>query len=345
MYFQRLATLCITKILPLLILMVSCATEEPLSPIKPTTETESPSLVDDYKYIAIDGGGNLYELGNNSGSLKNSGKIQGADYNVFGNVSANNKYFVYQQIFEPREGIFYIYDKVTKATLKKSIGDLSSFGAYPFMYYLGWDKSNETLISIINEDETDPSSLNHVVRINPETMEISNTGITYSGVFINLCIKDNILYMTPKIENGATMFLTKINLQTMEVDNHEIMGTNTNLSGFSSNSINNQLFTFVNNPQGSIVSCFTPSLLNLENFEIAALQTEQLACRTRGISGNSYYSIQAGEHVDIVNLTENNPNPNALLRYNLSTNKTKLVVLKDDGSPSNSITIIDAIKQ
>lgn len=325
-----------------LLVLFSCAKEE----VEQQPEKSPESIVDTYKYIAVNGSGaaQLYEIGDNSGTFEKTGLFAGIEFNLVPNAltTSESSIYSYQQLYDPHIGKIFVYEKATKQVKSSTIDLSGDFGQFAVIIGLDWDEMNQSLIGIINDNYLDANAPNYVVRINPETYQIEDLDIEFFQKNINSSLLRNSTLYVSSFSNEQINDFNQIDLSNKEVIKLAFENPKDIFTGLSKNTVNNTLFAFY--PLGlEGYTCSGPVSIDLTDFNVKPISADELIC-VPFVYGKGFYHQSTNEHIAVVNLTSRNPNPNALLRYDVTTKKPRITELKDPEGDSNALIIIDAIK-
>jgi hypothetical protein len=340
-------TLC----LGLSLLFINCSDDSESTDDTPEPEPEQ--VIDNYSYILLSQNGFLYELGDETGEVSSKGKVNGiianGSLNTF--TESEENYFVYEQmpeIFETDgtsngfQGQLCVINKINLSS-NCTILDFSNevFPEFSGLIALDWDSANNNFVGIVSQvwiGAIDP--VNYVVRIDPNTFEITYTGIQFFQSYIaSSCLVGSKYYLsssTSDFDGRGFSELRVIDLQ--DGGSAEIDFSNFNEPPFllSKSSTENTLFGIAQQADLSGVIQRIPVIFNSPESTFETFPVNQ-SFYERIEYGKSYFNNLSKEHVMLIG-TEG---VSSLLRFNVNTKSFKIVEINtNELSLGSSIAII-----
>ena len=303
---------------------------------------EEPPNPDKGVYIALRNDGQLFEIGDESGIVKQMGRVSGIVFNtLFNSVTGNGTTsFIYEQDFDPFQAKFYTFD-VASQNSRPYILDFPSEipEDFPGLIALDWDNQNQDLVGLVRDVVNESDELiNYVVRMDPDTFEMSYTGISFVQPSIrSTTLKDGSLYMSSANHNNIEAFTySKMDLTNGTLEELPLPDSGFAPYSLSNTSGDNKLFGFVLRPDPSKF-LVDPVLIDpiQESIEIIVNDKE---FALRNVYGKSYYNNATNENVTIVGLYDEPED--GLLRFDANSKTFKIVLLTGSDNLSSLIRII-----
>lgn len=172
--------------------ILSCSSESEMTSTTPETTT------DEYKLLTINTSGELYEIGNNTGTTIKIGQIP-----TYSNLlmlqsvcNLNSKILAIEAIaFSPN--IIYVYDKNSGSTNSVTINLPASVTTNmnePFLSAMTYDGSR--ILAVVGENMPNSTHPSKIVSINPDTYQVTDLEIAfYQQSVLSMLYTNNKLYM------------------------------------------------------------------------------------------------------------------------------------------------------
>lgn len=216
-------------------------------------------IVDEFKLLAVSNLGEVFEIGNNTGDIENTGQIVKENSNsILSTVSliaSENKIYSIEYIYNPSPtNNLLIFDRKNGSTQRVPLSIPSTIsGDERGIIALDWDNNN--LIGVLAENVLTNNSTKHIININLQNYLITDLGITF--------YEDKITSMK-KI--NSKIYLSTFGEGFLEVD----LDNNT-VNNWSS--INGSRMAQINNSELAIMQFVSngtkPGILNLTNQTIS----------------------------------------------------------------------------
>jgi hypothetical protein len=222
------------------------------------------NVTDDFNLLVVDDLGKVYEIGNNSGHIEQTGlinkQIDGTFLNLSSIVSSEDKIYALEYFYNPGPtNNLLIFDKQT-GTTNMVVLDIPENLIGDENMIFGLTTYGPNLIAILSENAFETNGTKHLVLINLESYQLEDLGITFSEDRIS-----SIQYLNDKIyiSTGNEGFL-ELNLNTNSVNN--IQFSNTIINGSKLAVVdNNRLALMQFDNTNNILNDFKPIELNLTN--------------------------------------------------------------------------------
>ncbi|MFD2588804.1 hypothetical protein ACFSQJ_17895 [Croceitalea marina] len=300
-------------------------------------ENQNP-VSDDFSYVILkrgssDGNALLYEIGNNSGKVKDAGNIVGVGFNIIFNAvtSSSSKVFIYEQNFDPFEGYIHSFDKTTGEVIKTTLEiDKEAFGNSPGLVSMDWDSNRGVLIAIINSEIEFPSGFSKVVEINPVSFEITDLDINLGEFFttISTTIKNSKLYVSvvEEFENSRFKDFVEIDILNKAFTSLDLENREGALIQLASTNSDNLFFGYslvFGTQRGNATEPFS---LNIENSNY-----ENLLPNIETSNFNNGVKSYFANNQNIIASLTGADGKDLLLQYSIEFNNTDLIELSDFG--------------
>ncbi|MDT0690816.1 hypothetical protein RM549_13545 [Salegentibacter sp. F188] len=323
----------------LLAAVFSCSEDE--SP----SGTETPDEVEDtFYYIALRNDGTLFNIGNNSGKVVQTGRIPGIEFNTLFNsvTSSDSETFIYEHRFDPPRGI--LHEKNSESgQIQSTILDFpEQFGENTALLSLDWEEENQDLIGITRENM---EQSNHqrpimVVRINPDNLQIISQDINlategYENVFSTSLVGQKLYVVASKTERVVNADLLEIDLEQNSITILPFSETEAGITNLGNSGSPNSLFGFVPVANSSIMAEVRPVIYDIqaktssEISEVPQISALHFAHKT-------FYNKEGGEFAELVGAN----NAKSIFKYYPSTGDHQIIKLQNADDLSSLINII-----
>lgn len=306
------------------------------------------SDIDDFNYLVLNSttfNGNsilpIYEVGNNSGEIIDSGQIPGVRFNVFNStvVANNSEVYFYEQNFDPFEGYIHIYDKTEGTSEKTTINlDTELFGNSPGIISMDWDSKRETLIAIVKSNIEFTVGVSKVVEIDPNTLEVVDLNINLGDSFFttSTTLKDSKLYVSAVEQFSRDRFkdFVEVDILNKTVKSLELQDREGALRNLASNELNNVFFGYsrlFDTGRGNATEPFT---LDIESKVYEPLLPEVETSNFNSFI-KSYFDIDQNTFVSF----SGTDGKDILIKYNIVTKEAKVVELSEFGVIQSGIIV------
>jgi hypothetical protein len=288
-------------------------------------------VVDDYKLLVASDLGEIFEIGNNTGSIDNIGQITKESNNTFLStntlISSQNKIYAIEYLYNPSPtNNLLIYDRqngtgqIIPLTLPTTIN-----GDERGIIGLAWDENN--LIGVLAENVLINNSTKHLININLQDNSITELGVTFNEDIITSMIKIN----------------SKLYISTWGEGFLEIDLTNNSVNNF--NSINGSRIAKVTNNELGIMQAVSGNI-NGAKPGVINLTTQTVSDNSNGetyglvtVFGNTIYDN--GIYLNLVSSNSLNLYL-GILKSNFGTNDNSIVEINST-SVNRNLIILDII--
>lgn len=285
-------------------------------------------ISDDYNLLVASDLGEIFEIGNNSGNIKNIGQIKkessGSLLSTASLIASENKIYAVEYAYNPKPtNNLLIFDKQNGTTQIVPLTVPSNInGDEKHIFALAWNGGN--LIGVLAENAFEKNSTKHLISINIQDNSMTDLGITFT--------EDKITSM--KIINSKLYLSTwGEGLLVVGLDDKLITKVNT---------INGSRMALVNSSEMAIIqldpnilSAVKPSLINLANLTSSDNSEEQNYGLVT-VFGNSIYkndmylnlvsSYNLNLYLGILK-TDFKKNKNAIVKINSTSVNRNLIIL------------------
>jgi len=285
-------------------------------------------ITDDYNLLAVSNLGEIFEIGNNTGNIKNVGQINRENNssllstNNF--LSSDDKIYSIEYIYNPSPtNNLLIFDKQNKTTqIVPLILPSNISGDERGIIAISWDNNN--LIGVLAENVLINNSTKHIININLQNNSITNLGITFNEDRISSMKKIN-----------SKLYLSTWGEGFLEIDLTNNSVTNLNyINGSRLAQINNSELAIMQPVSGSANGA-KPVVINLtdqtvsdnSNGEIYGLVT---------VFGNSIFENQV--YLNLVSSNSLNLYL-GILKTNFKTNENSIVEINSANVNRNLIIL------
>lgn len=352
--FSIISLICFLGIL----FLTNCSKDEdgsdpkPGEPIGSDPKPEEPILTDAYTYIAIRNNGTIFEIGDETGEVKKVGKIPEIIFNINFNTvtSSGNITYMYEMMPEifPGDGTTTGFRgqlcELNTNTLssKCTILDFSNsvFPKFAGLIAMDWDQENKRLVGLVGDmisnSNNNPSFLVH---IDPNTLEITYTGIQFVQEFIaSTCLVGTTYYISSRHDtfNDWPIF-SAIDLSTGTQTTISTSGVDSPPLLMSKNKDAKKLFGLALELNAGQPAKFIPITFDDVDRKIEKLSPPTKISFKQPI-GKSFFNPANDEYTILVDSEIGE----GLLRYNYQTKTLKMVPLSPlDTELSSLVAIIN----
>lgn len=285
-------------------------------------------IVDDYKLLAVSDLGEVFEIGNNTGIIKNIGQIEKENNSTFlitnSLIASKQKIYSVEYVYNPSPtNNLLIYDRQNRTSQIIPLSLPSTIkGDERGIIALAWDNNN--LIGILAENVLANNSTKHVITINLQDHSINELGITFTEDRISAMKKINSkLY----ISTWGDGFL-EIDLANNSVNNLS------EINGSRIAQINSSELAIMQSVSGSINGA-KPALFNLASKSISDYSNGQTYGLTT-VFGNTIYKDK--EYLNLVSSSSLNLYL-GILKTNFETNENSIVKINSTSVNWNLIIV------
>lgn len=293
------------------------------------------SIKDNFSFLAVTGAGKINKIGNNSGQITPYSEFEGltsSTINLNTVTSSTDKIFLVEY-YAPSNKIF-VFDKKTKKTISKLLVFPSAVtGPYPSVSALTWDDSKKVLHGIIvpNSYITPLNSISYYVKINPDTFEVSYSGVSF----------DQTASLSTFL-NGNKFYSSYPNQDTYEIDTEnntakKALFNNTKFSFSKAAFFSNNSVYCITNKTGIIANTIVK--INLADNTYEDLLPADYIGYTFP-NGSGYIDQNNNEYICYV---QKGSEVFVLLKFNVLTKTYKYFELKSNTSIDNNFIIVDQI--
>ncbi|MEO7976802.1 hypothetical protein [Flavobacterium sp.] len=294
------------------------------------------SVKDDFSFLAITFAGKINKIGNNSGKITSYSEFEGLTSNTINlnTVTSNTDKIFLVEYYAPSNKLF-VFDKKTKKTISKSLVFPSEVtGPNPSVSALTWDDSKKVLHGIIvpNTYITPVNSISYYVKINPDTFEVSYSGLSF----------DQTASLSTFL-NGNKLYSSYNNQDTYEIDTDnntakKILLNNTKFSFLKAAVSSNNFVYCITNKTGVVGSNTIVKIdLTKNNYE-DLLPGDFLGYAH--LNGPGYIDKNNNEYICCV---QKGSEAFVLFKFNILTKTYKYFELKSDTSIDINFIIVDQI--
>ena len=159
------------------------------------TDESNNEIIDAYNLVAVNDGGEVFEIGNNTGNINKVGQLnkESDDTLLSTNclIASNESIYGIEYIYNPNPTnnlLIYNRETETSTIVPLTIPETIS-GDEKGIVALAWD--NGSLIGVLVENLFQTNSTKHLVSINLDNYLISDLGVTFEQDFITSIKKEN----------------------------------------------------------------------------------------------------------------------------------------------------------
>lgn len=293
------------------------------------------SIKDDFNFLAVTSAGKINKIGNNSGQITPYSEFEGLTSNTINlnTVTSSTDKFFLLEYYSPTNKLF-VFDKKTKKTTSKLLVFPSEVtGPYPSVSALTWDESKKMLYGIIipNTYVSPVKTISYFVKINPETFEVSYSGLTF----------DQTASLSTFL-NGSKLYSSYPNEDTYEIDTEnntakKVLFNNTKFSFSKAAFFSNNSVYCITNKTGLIGNTIVK--INIANNTYEDLLPTDYVGYTFP-NGPGYIDKNKNEYICCV---QKGSEVFVLLKFNILTKTYKYFELKSSTSIDSNFIIVDQI--
>ena len=286
-------------------------------------------IVDDYKLLAVSDLGEIFEIGNNTGSIENIGQINrennGSFLSTNNLISSSDKIYSIEYIYNPSPtNNLLIFDRqngtsqIIPLTIPSTInGDERAIIA------LTWDDND--LIGVLTENVLISNSTKHLIKINLQDNSITELGVTFNEDAITSMVKINLkLYISTWSEGFLEVDLVNNSINNI----NSINGSRIAAISNSELAIMQSVSGYANGSRPGIIDLTTQTVSDNSNGETYWLMT---------IFGNTIY--KNGTYLNLVSSGSLNLYL-GILKSNFGINENSIVEIKST-SVNRNLIILD----
>lgn len=299
------------------------------------SDSKDESVKDDYSFLAVTFAGKINKIGNNSGQITPYSEFEGLTSSTINlnTVTSNTDKIFLVEYYPPSNKIF-VFDKKTKKTTSKLLTFPSEVtGSSPSVSALIWDESKKVLHGIVvpNTDFTPVKSVSYYVKINPDSFEVSYSGLSF----------DQTASFSTFL-NGSKLYSSYSNQDTYEIDTEnntakKLLLNNTKFSFFKAAVSSNNSVYCITNKSGIVGNTIVKINLTTNTYE------DLLPNDFLGYSpyiGAGYIDQNNNEYICYV---QKGSEKFVLLKFNILTKTYKSFELKSDTTIDSNFIIVDEI--
>lgn len=315
-------------LLSLLILFISCdsSDESPSTNNNTNNNNSNENITDDYKLVAVNSEGGIFEVLNNTGVISQIGQI-----NVPNNllilssiVNLDTKILsIEANVSNPN--VIFEYDKSNNTTTNINLNIPSSVTNSmnePFLGPMTFD--GNSILAVLNENLPNNTHPSKLISIDPQTYTVTDLDISFYQVGINSIIfTNNKLYMSTS-NNG---------ILEVDLDLKTVTAITTNISTTRLTKINNTTLAFNQLGGTNWINAMKPYEINLTS-NIITDKSQNIFYSLGNTTGNGFYT-----NSEVLNIVFKQNNDYGLLKLNYTTNEIKFVPLDENIIGVNSIII------
>lgn len=286
-------------------------------------------IVDDYKLLAVSDLGEIFEIGNNTGSIENIGQINRENNGSFlltnTLISSSDKIYSIEYLYNPSPtNNLLIFDRqngtsqIIPLTIPSTInGDERAIIA------LTWDEND--LIGVLAENVLISNSTKHLIKINLQDNSITELGVTFNEDAITSMVKINSkLYISTWSEGFLEVDLVNTSINNI----NSINGSRIAAISNSELAIMQSVSGYANGARPGIIDLTTQTVSDNSNGETYGLVT---------IFGNTIY--KNGTYLNLVSSGSLNLYL-GVLKSNFGINENSIVEIKST-SVNRNLIILD----
>ncbi len=293
-------------------------------------ENDKNEVIDDYMLLAATDSGGIYKIGNNTGNVEKTGQIDGINFQISINTitSSIDKIYSVELVYNPSPtNNLFVFDKSTNTSEFISLEIPESInGNEQAIIAMTYD--GENLIGILVEDALKPNSIKHVVIINPQNFEMTDTGVSFNEDYIITSI--NVL--------SDKLFLSTWDKGLYEID---ILNNTINSIDFDGIQLNGSRMAIIDNSRIALMNNLGPGYFNTAKPVELNLSDKTIIEKSNGdiyglvsIVGNTIY--KDGTYLNLVSTSELYF---AILKCNYITEKNKLIEVELNDISRNMIVV------
>lgn len=293
------------------------------------------SVKDDFNFLAVTFAGKINKIGNNSGQITSYSEFEGLTSNTINLntvTSSTDKIFLVE--YHPPSNKIFVFDKKTKKTTSKSlVFPTEVTGPNPSVSALIWDNSKKILHGIIvpNTYITPVNSISYYVKINPDTFEVSYSGLSF----------DQTASISTFL-NGNKLYSSYNNQDTYEIDTEnniakKALFNNTKFSFLKAAVFSNNSVYCITNKTGVVGNTIVKIDLT-NNTSEDLLPNDNLGYTY--LNGPGYIDKNNNEYICCV---QKGSEIFVLLKFNTLSKTYKYFELKSDTSIDSNFIIVDQI--
>lgn len=300
------------------------------------SDPKDESVNDDFNFLAVTFAGKINKIGNNSGKITSYSEFEGLTSTTINlnTVTSNTDKIFLVEYYAPSNKLF-VFDKKTKKTTSKLLvfpdevtGPNTSVSA------LTWDDSKKILHGIIvpNTYITPVNSISYYVKINPDTFEVSYSGLSF----------DQTASLSTFL-NGNKLYSSYNNQDTYEIDTEnntakKALFNNTKFS-FLKPAVSSNNFVYCITNKTAVVGSNTIVKIDLTNNTYEDLLSGDFLGYAHR-NGPGYIDKNNNEYICYV---QKGSEVFVLLKFNILTKAYKYFELKSDTSIDTNFIIVDQI--
>nr|WP_315247475.1 hypothetical protein [uncultured Flavobacterium sp.] len=316
-------------------LAISFASLFLFSCVNDSSNPKDESVKDDFNFLAVTFAGKINKIGNNSGQITSYSEFEGLTSNTINPntvTSSTDKIFLVE--YHPPSNKIFVFDKKTKKTTSKLLVFPDEVtGPNPSVSALTWDDSKKILHGIIipNTYITPVNSISYYVKINPDTFEVSYSGLSF----------DQTASISTFL-NGNKLYSSYTNQDTYEIDTEnntakKILLNNAKFSFLKAAVSSNNSVYCITNKTGVVGNTIVK--VNLTNNTYEDLLPNDFLGYVNS-NGPGYIDKNNNEYVCYV---QKGSEAFVLLKFNILSKTYKYSELKSDTSIDNNFIIVDQI--
>lgn len=301
-------------------LVVCCG--DPDSPLETVT--------DDYKILALNAQGNIYEIGNNTGDTENVGHIAEQDNLLIMSTvcKLGTTIYAFESTYVPAPNIMLIYNQTTGVTTTHQMvlpASLTATMNDPFITHMDYDGTK--FIAIVSENQPNATHPSKIISINPQTFQATDLNINlFQQTFKSTEVMNNKLYFITSSEGFHAVDLASGSTTELLSNGNRINGTRLVQTGAST--------------LGLLKLIPGPLNAQLSEYNLAGnTLTDKSAGNTFGIVGGGAMSKAVFHDGHYLNILFNGVVSIGLVKTDYFTNQTSFVPLDHDTITSSSTII------
>lgn len=317
-------------LLSILILFFSCSSsDDPILNANNGTGNNNPNdnnVTDDYKLVAVNSEGGIFEIGNNTGVTSQIGQINAPNNLLMLSsiVNFDTKILsIEANVSEPN--VIFEYNKATNTTTNVNLNIPSSVTSTMNEAFLGpMTFDGDSILAVVNENLPNNTHPSKLIAINPLTYTVTDLDISFYQVGVT-----SIIYANDKL------YMSTMNNGILEVDLNlkTVNAITTNVGTTRLTKIDNTTLAYNQLGGTNWVNAMKPYQINLTNNTVTD-KSQNIFYSLGNTTGNGFYI-----NSEILNIVFKQDNDFGLLKLNYISNEMKFVSLDENIIGVNSIII------
>lgn len=313
-------------LLSILILFISCSSSDEPAVNSNNDNNQNQNVSDDYKLVAVNSEGGIFEIGNNTGTISQIGQINAPNnllilssvvnfdtkiLSIEANVSLSNVIFEYDKANNSTTNInLNIPTSVTSSMNEAFVGPMTFDGS--------------SILAVVNENLPNNTHPSKLIAIDPQTYAVTDLNISFYQVGVTSIIYANSKLYMSTMNNG--ILEVDINLKT-------VTAITTNVGTTRLTKIDNTILAYNQLGGTNWINAMKPYQINLTN-NIVTDKSQNIFYSLGNTTGNGFYI-----NSEVLNIVFKQNNDFGLLKQNYNSNEINFISLDENIIGVNSIII------